>query len=88
MMTDALIKAGRPDTSCARACYVGRYYSSTFVVAYPTVLGAQAPTFRRKLPSSVFKRECYYPEDGGCTSLRNPAICTIIWRHIPEAMFL
>jgi hypothetical protein len=23
MMTDALIKAGRPDTSCARACYVG-----------------------------------------------------------------
>jgi len=24
MVTDALIKAGRPDTSCARACYVGR----------------------------------------------------------------
>jgi len=24
MMTDALIKAGRPYTSCARACYVGR----------------------------------------------------------------
>jgi len=24
MMTDGLIKAGRPDTSCARACYVGR----------------------------------------------------------------
>jgi len=24
MMTDALIKAGRPDTSCARGCYVGR----------------------------------------------------------------
>jgi len=24
MMTDALIKAGRPDISCARACYVGR----------------------------------------------------------------
>jgi len=24
MMTDALIKAGKPDTSCARACYVGR----------------------------------------------------------------
>jgi len=24
MMTDALIKAGRPDTSCALACYVGR----------------------------------------------------------------
>jgi len=24
MMIDALIKAGRPDTSCARACYVGR----------------------------------------------------------------
>jgi len=23
MMTDALIKAGRPDTSSARACYVG-----------------------------------------------------------------
>jgi len=23
-MTDALIKAGRLDTSCARACYVGR----------------------------------------------------------------
>jgi len=23
-MTDFLIKAGRPDTSCARACYVGR----------------------------------------------------------------
>jgi len=23
-MTDALIKAGRPDMSCARACYVGR----------------------------------------------------------------
>jgi len=22
--TDALIKAERPDTSCARACYVGR----------------------------------------------------------------
>jgi len=24
MMTDDLIKAERPDTSCARACYVGR----------------------------------------------------------------
>jgi len=24
MMIDALIKAGKPDTSCARACYVGR----------------------------------------------------------------
>jgi len=24
MMTDALIKAGRPDMSCARAYYVGR----------------------------------------------------------------
>jgi len=24
MMTDALIKAGRPETSCARLCYVGR----------------------------------------------------------------
>jgi len=24
MMTDAVINAGRPDTSCARACYVGR----------------------------------------------------------------
>jgi len=24
MMTDALIKAGRPDTSCACACYVIR----------------------------------------------------------------
>ena len=24
MMTDAQIKAGNPDTSCARACYVGR----------------------------------------------------------------
>jgi len=24
MVTDALIKAGRPYTSCARACYVGR----------------------------------------------------------------
>jgi len=23
-MTDALIKAGMPDTSCARACYIGR----------------------------------------------------------------
>jgi len=22
MMTDALIKAGRPDASCARACYI------------------------------------------------------------------
>jgi len=32
-MTDALIIDGRPDTSCARACYVGRYYSSAFVVA-------------------------------------------------------
>jgi len=24
IMTDALIKARRPDKSCARACYVGR----------------------------------------------------------------
>jgi len=24
MMTDALVKAGRPDTSWARACYVDR----------------------------------------------------------------
>jgi len=24
MMADALMTAGRPDTSCARACYVGR----------------------------------------------------------------
>jgi len=24
LMSEALIKAGRPDTSCARACYVGR----------------------------------------------------------------
>jgi len=42
MMTDVLIKAGMPDTSCARACYVGWLYStvfvvaSMFVVAYPT----------------------------------------------------
>jgi len=33
MMTDALIKAGRPNTSWAHACYVGRQYSSAFVVA-------------------------------------------------------
>jgi len=33
IITDALIKAGRPDRSCARACYVGLYYSSAFVVA-------------------------------------------------------
>jgi len=25
MMTDGLNKAGRTDTSCVRACYVGRY---------------------------------------------------------------
>ena len=43
-MTDALIKTGRPDTSCARTCYVGWYCSSAFivvsvfVVAYPTVM--------------------------------------------------
>jgi len=24
MMTDALIKVGRPDTSCTHACYVSR----------------------------------------------------------------
>jgi len=24
MMTEALIKAGRPETSCAHACYVGQ----------------------------------------------------------------
>ena len=24
LLTDSLIKAGRPDKSCARACYVGR----------------------------------------------------------------
>jgi len=33
MMIDAVIKAGRPDTSWARACYVGRYDSSAFVAA-------------------------------------------------------
>jgi len=33
MITDAVIKVGRPETSCARACYVGRQYSSAFVVA-------------------------------------------------------
>ena len=33
ILPDALIKAGRPDKSCARACYVGRCYSSAFVVA-------------------------------------------------------
>jgi len=27
----------RPDTFCARACYVDRQYSSAFVVAHPTV---------------------------------------------------
>jgi hypothetical protein len=32
-MTDALIKAGRPDTWWARACCVGPYYYSAFVVA-------------------------------------------------------
>jgi len=42
MMTDALIKAGRADTSCARACYVGRWYSSAFVVASVFVV---APDF-------------------------------------------
>jgi len=30
MMTDALFKLGRPDTSCGRACYVGRQYSSAY----------------------------------------------------------
>jgi len=24
MMTDALIKAGKPNTSCTHACYIGR----------------------------------------------------------------
>jgi len=33
MTTDAIIKARRPDTSGARPCYVGRWYSSAFVVA-------------------------------------------------------
>jgi len=37
ILNDALIKAGRPNTSCARACYVSRHYSSAFVVAYRTV---------------------------------------------------
>ena len=32
MMTDALIIAGRPDTSRARACYVSLWYYSAFVV--------------------------------------------------------
>jgi len=33
MMNGALINAESPDTSFARACYVGRYYSSVFFVA-------------------------------------------------------
>jgi len=32
LMNDAPIKAGRAETSCARACYVGRWYFSAFVV--------------------------------------------------------
>jgi len=32
MMTDSLIEAGKPDTSCARACYFGQYYFSAFFV--------------------------------------------------------
>ena len=37
-MNDALIKAGRPDTSCSRACYVGRYFSVFFVASVFVVL--------------------------------------------------
>ena len=54
-MTDVLIKAGRPDRSCARACYVGRQYSSeflvasVFVVAYPTVLKQEDNEFYFKV---------------------------------------
>jgi hypothetical protein len=62
-MTDALIKVWKPDTSCARACYVGRLYSSAFVVAsvfvvaYPTV-------FRWKTKSLVRNGV------GGCVRLK------------------
>jgi len=38
MMTDALIKARRPETSCARECYIGRSYSSAFVAAFVFVV--------------------------------------------------
>jgi len=31
-MTDVLIKAGIPDMSCWRMCYIGRKYSSAFVL--------------------------------------------------------
>jgi len=41
MMTDALIKAGRPEMSCARACYVGREYSSAFVLASVFVVASR-----------------------------------------------
>jgi len=40
MMTDALIKAGRLDTQCASACYVGRKYSSAFFVASVVVVAS------------------------------------------------
>jgi len=34
MATDALLKAGRPHTSYARACYIGRKYSSPFIASW------------------------------------------------------
>jgi len=32
MMTDTLIKAGRPNMSCSCVCYVGWCYSSAFLI--------------------------------------------------------
>ena len=57
-MTDALIKAEKPDTSCAGACYVGREYSSAFVVA--SVFFVASRFYRRKLFVEAFVR-CSIP---------------------------
>jgi len=51
MTTDVLIEAGRPDKSCARACYVDWQYSSAFVVSIPILL---TKIVRCSIPHRIF----------------------------------
>jgi len=86
-MTVALIKAGRPDPSCARACYVDRLYSSAFVVtsfvlAYATVF---LPTFRSSMlqPSSRTQVSVLKVAVRSSSERLVVHIYQSVWRHIP-----
>ena len=68
-MSDVLIKAGRPKTSCACTCYISRYYSSAFVVASVFVVAfVRCRIIRSSIPHCISQKVTWrcIPWDSSC----------------------